>query len=71
MLVDKQMYLLATVVAVIGILTYQIENILRASNHPYVIPSIFIFGFVVLAIFQIHSKSAEIILYISYMPKIF
>ena len=50
MLIDKQRPYLAQIVTLIGVAVYQLENILRVSNNPLVIPSIACFGFVLLTI---------------------
>jgi hypothetical protein len=46
----KQMPHLAIAVAIIGVLTYPIENMFREYKHPYTVPSILAFGFIHLAI---------------------
>jgi hypothetical protein len=44
------MPIVGIIVAVIGILVYPVENYLRASKQPFVIPSIAALGFINLAI---------------------
>ena len=49
-LIDKERPYLALIVTMIGIMVYQVENILRVSKHPLVIPSIAGLGFILLVI---------------------